>query len=120
MTLTLDITGSKNIDLNIPLPAKTKKKLEGQDIPAPEAVTLHLEEASLSERKRYSQKEALARAQANTEGFLAELIMLRAAEGTDERVVRAMVDDMTATAAAQITHACMHGELPNAEGAKKP
>lgn len=113
MTLTLDITGGST-PLIIPVPEKTAARLKEQGVDAPEAVTLNLVEASIGERRKLGERETLARAQDKPEEFVAELMMLRATVGTDERVVRALVDDMTPSATAKVVHACTHGDLPNA------
>lgn len=112
MSLSLDITGEKHAELNIPLPLHTTKRLKDQGVEAPEVVTLQLREANLRERKELARKEMRAKDEDSVEVYLVELLQMRAPD-VDPRVLRALVEDMVPEAIRKVTHACIHGELPN-------
>ncbi len=120
----LDITGDTRGELGIPVPQKAKDRLTAlnatlpaaEQIVIPDEITLYLVESDLDERRKFSEKEALLRAQNKPEEYMTELMMMRAASDTDERVVREMIRVAVPSKIAAITHACIHGELPKVVG----
>ncbi|MFC4426203.1 hypothetical protein [Deinococcus navajonensis] len=101
-----DITATEIKPLTIPLPATVKAALTAQEIDAPEQIVMHLQEATLEERRLPSL------VQDDVEGVVM-MVMARAEEGTDERVVRELAKKMTASSVAVITAAYLTGELPD-------
>lgn len=110
----LDITGVRTNELRLPLPQDTKDALAKKGIEAPDEVTLYLQEATGRELQRFEQAQAPGGpAQRDTAAFIVDLMMRRAAPGTDVRVLQELVHDMTPTAIAQVTHAYCRGVLPD-------
>ena len=89
--------------MRIALPQTTKDTLTAQGIDAPECVVLQLTEATLRERKEY---DAAQKVQAVSDpiAWTKSLIMKRAEEGTDERVVDELIWDLGPSAIASISH----------------
>lgn len=134
MTTILNITGDINETLTLPVPEKVKValahynealKVQGaaakeQPVNIPDQVVLELVESSMADLRKFGSRERVLKAQDKPEDYMLELMQLRAQEGTDLRVLKEMVQAMTPTATAKITHACLYGELPKAQAPAKP
>lgn len=96
----------------ITLPADTKDALREKGVKdIPEAVILHLQEATSRERSRFTQRQEVGfGSDAESQEWLASLIMRRAAEGTDPVVVRELVNDLQPTQISQFMFAYISGE----------
>lgn len=111
----LDITATDTTELVLPVPQSVADALRERGWQEmPEQVTLYVYEATLAERRRFSDSTSLAQAQGNPTGYIADLIASRAAPGTSRELIDVMVEFMTPTAIRKIAHACVNGELPNA------
>ena len=106
MTQIFDITGTHTSELTIPLPERTRQALADQGIEAPEAVVLHLREATFEEQEEFQ------RSKEDPEAFV-RMMMNRAAPGTDERVMRQLLRAATYSTTATLTAAYLTGELPD-------
>ena len=106
MTQIFDITGTHTSELTIPLPERTRQALADQGIEAPDAIILHLREATFEEQDEFQ------RSREDPE-FLVQMLMNRAAPGTDERVVRQLLRAATYSTIATLTAAYLTGELPD-------
>lgn len=106
MTQIFDITGTHTSELTIPLPERTRQALADQGIEAPDAIILHLREATFEEQDEFQ------RSREDPE-FLVQMLMNRAAHGTDERVVRQLLRAATYSTIATLTAAYLTGELPD-------
>lgn len=110
---TLNIMGEVQNELRLPIPDELKASLVEKGVKEiPEYVTLFLRESSLGERREMTKTEALAKAQDKPEEWLLEIIMKRAVDDTDPRIIKAMIDVMPPSVITKLSYACMHGELP--------
>lgn len=96
----------------IPLPQDTRDALAEKGVQnIPEAVILHVQEATGREGEHWKQRQEVGFAtDAEMKDWLASLVMRRAAEGTDPVVVRELVNDLRPTQISQFFMAYLHGE----------
>lgn len=96
----------------IPLPQDTKEALRERGVEnIPEAVILHLQEATSRELERFNQRQEVGfGSDAESQEWLASLIMRRAEAGTDPVVVRELVRDLQPTQISQFMFAYLSGE----------
>jgi len=98
--------------LSLVLPSTTKEVLTAQGITAPDAVVLELREATMRERQQF-EKDQTRSAQQDPVSWMTHMVMARAEQGTDRRVVQELVADMTPTDFALVTAAYLQGIVPD-------
>ena len=100
--------------LRLPLPDDTRAALLAQDIEPPEFVLLLLRQATPREVQQLAAMQ-MSPPNSGPEAahWMVQLLMRRAAPGTDERVVREVVNDMTPSAMTTFTFAYTEGRLPD-------
>lgn len=100
--------------LRLPLPDDTRNALIERGIEPPEFVLLLLQQATPREVQHLAAvKMSPPKTGPEATAWMASLLMRRAAEGTDERVVRELVNDMTPAAITLFTFAYTEGRLPD-------
>lgn len=110
--MTRQIFESPVKELHLPLPQDTIDALTEAGVPVPEPaeVVLLLREPTMREKYRLDRDQGAA---TDYVEWFAALLMRRAAPGTDERVVRELIQDMSESTMASLTHAYLTGELPD-------
>lgn len=82
----------------------------GELVDIPDKVVLLLREATMREKYRFERDQKAA---TDYHTWLTGILMRRAAPGTDERVVRELIVDMTESTVATLIHAYQTGEMPD-------
>jgi hypothetical protein len=106
----LNLTGRVTLRVVLPIPDETRAALTEQGIDAPAEIVLNLREGTNRENLRWDQeKDTLG--QTDPLGWTAALILRRAEAGTDERVIRELVNDMAPSVMGQFQQAYLTGRL---------
>lgn len=114
----LSLTGETTETHVIAVPADARAVLEEQGVPVPESITLLLREATLGERRRWQAGQAnTAKSEDDQRERIVLLVLKRVAPDTDERVVRAVLDEANNSALMQLMLACITGYMPDPKDA---
>ncbi len=100
--------------LRLPLPPDTKNALLAQGIEPPDGVTLLLRQATPRETEQLAAvNNSPPKTGPAATAWMVNLLMRRAVQGTDERVVRELVKDMTPSAITIFMFAYTEGRMPD-------
>lgn len=114
--MTTDLFGLTLNRQELPLSPDDIEALQEKGIPVPDPAVIVFEwrEANAREREKYAfQQRKGWKSEEDARAWMADLLMKRAAEGTDRRVLVEFLAGLGVTQSAMLTHAYLMGEMPD-------